>query len=180
VISSAPKASSATQTKPTQDLPTNKTYVVTMETNCGSFSFKIDQKQSPHASASFVALVQNGFFDRTVFHRIVPDFVIQGGDPTGTGTGGPGYETVDKPPANAAYNHGTVAMAKTASEPPGTAGSQFFIVTAVPSTEEPPDYAIIGQVTKGIDVVDRIGRQGTEDGTPTQIVEIEKATVAVS
>jgi cyclophilin family peptidyl-prolyl cis-trans isomerase len=180
VIGSAPKGSSAKQPKPTQQLSPANTYVVMMQTNCGSFSFKIDQKQSPHASASFVTLVQNGFFNETVFHRIVPDFVIQGGDPTGTGTGGPGYATVDKPPANSKYKHGTVAMAKTASEPAGTAGSQFFVVTAVPATQLPPDYAIIGQVTEGIDVVDLIGQQGTQDGTPTQIVEIQKASVAIS
>jgi cyclophilin family peptidyl-prolyl cis-trans isomerase len=179
VIGSPPKSSSVKQPKPTQDLSPTNSYVVTMQTNCGSFSFKIDQKQSPHASASFVQLVQNGFFNDTVFHRIVPDFVIQGGDPTGTGTGGPGYETVDKPPASAAYKHGTVAMAKTASEPAGTAGSQFFVVTAMPATQLPPDYAIIGQVTDGIDVVDLIGRQGSQDGTPSQIVEIEKASVAI-
>ncbi len=97
--------------------------------------------------------------------------MIQGGDPTGTGTGGPGYSTVDKPPANAKYTHGVVAMAKTATEPAGTAGSQFFVVTA-PDAGLPPDYAIVGKVTKGLDVVDRIGearrpverRQGTDRG----------------
>ena len=74
-------------------------------------------------------LARKGFFDGTIFHRIVPGFVIQGGDPTGKGTGGPGYKTVEPPPAGTLYTHGIVAMAKAANEPPGTAGSQFFIVT---------------------------------------------------
>ena len=150
-----------------------------MKTNCGTFAFKIDQAQSPNASASVVSLTQKGFFDNTVFHRIVPGFVIQGGDPTGTGTGGPGYETVDTPPASASYTHGVVAMAKGANEPPGTAGSQFFIVTSA-NAGLPPDYAIIGKVTKGLDVVDRIGLLGDAQEQPTQIVEIESATVASS
>ena len=99
--------------RPTAALEADKHYDVTFDTNCGSFTFRLDQAQSPHAAASFVSLVQHGFFDGTIFHRIVPDFVIQGGDPSQSGSGGPGYSTVDKPPANATYTHGVVAMAKT-------------------------------------------------------------------
>jgi len=179
VISSPPKSGPDNQSKPTSKLDPGKTYVITMKTNCGTFAFKIDQAQSPNASASFVNLTQKGFFDNTVFHRIVPGFVIQGGDPTATGTGGPGYETVDKPPASASYTHGVVAMAKGENEAPGTAGSQFFVVTSA-NAGLPPDYAIIGKVTKGLDVVDRIGLLGDAQEQPTQIVEIESATVASS
>jgi peptidyl-prolyl cis-trans isomerase B (cyclophilin B) len=179
VISSEPAMAANNQPKPTSKLDPGKTYLVTMTTNCGTFTFQIDQKQSPNASASFVNLVQKGFFDKTVFHRVAVGFVIQGGDPTGTGTGGPGYETVDTPPAGASYTHGVVAMAKTAQEAPGTAGSQFFIVTAA-NAGLPPDYAIIGKVTKGLDVVDRIGLLGDQNQQPTQIVEIENAKVASS
>lgn len=179
MISSAPKLAPDNQPKPTAKLDPSKTYLVTMKTNCGSFTFKVDQAQSPNASASFVSLVQKGFFDNTVFHRIVPGYIIQGGDPTGTGTGGPGYETVDTPPAGAGYTHGVVAMAKTQAEAPGTAGSQFFIVTSG-NTGLPPDYAIIGKVTEGLDVVDRIGRLGDAQEQPTQIVEIESASVKSS
>lgn len=167
------------QTKPTEDLPKGKTYDVTMVTNCGTFTFQIDQAQSPHAAASVVALVQNGFYDQTIFHRIVPGFVIQGGDPTQTGGGGPGYTTVDKPPANAQYTHGVVAMAKTQFQPAGTAGSQFFIVTE-PDAGLPPDYAIVGKVTKGLNVVDRIGKLGDVNQQPTRTVEIQRATVQTS
>jgi cyclophilin family peptidyl-prolyl cis-trans isomerase len=165
--------------KPTSLLSPTKTYTVTFVTNCGSFSVKLDQKQSPNTTASIVSLVKRGFFDKTIFHRIVPGFVIQGGDPTGTGTGGPGYQTVDTPPAGATYAHGVVAMAKTGSDPPGTAGSQFFVVTA-PNAGLSPDYAIIGKVVKGLNVVDRIGKLGDANQQPTETVEIEKATVATS
>ena len=102
--------------------------------------------------------------------------MIQGGDPTATGTGGPGYSTVDTPPKNAAYTHGVVAMAKTATEPAGTAGSQFFIVT-VKNAGLPPDYAIVGKVIQGLDVVDHIGTLGDASQQPTQVVEIQRATV---
>jgi cyclophilin family peptidyl-prolyl cis-trans isomerase len=176
---SPPKLGPHNEKKPAALLAAGRHYDVTIQTNCGSFTIRIDQAQSPHASASFVALVKEGFLDRTVFHRIAVGFVIQGGDPTGTGTGGPGYATVDRPPAGAAYTHGVVAMAKTQLQAPGTAGSQFFVVTA-PDAGLPPDYAIIGKVTKGLDVVDRIGKLGNPSQQPTRVVEIETATVAES
>ena len=130
-----------------------------MKTNCGSFTIRMDQKQSPNASASFVALAQRGFFDGTIFHRIVPGLRDPGRRPDGDGRGRPGYQTVDKPPKTAKYTHGVVAMAKTADRAGGTAGSQFFIVT-VPDAQLPPDYAIIGKVVRGLDVVDQIGKLG--------------------
>jgi cyclophilin family peptidyl-prolyl cis-trans isomerase len=160
-------------------LSAHKTYDVTMQTNCGTFTIQLDQAQSPNAVASFVELALKGFFDHTIFHRIVPGFVIQGGDPTGTGTGGPGYETVDTPPVNAAYTLGVVAMAKASDEAPGTAGSQFFIVTADRASLT-PDYAIIGKVTRGLSVVERIGQLGQPNEQPVQVVELESATVTVS
>jgi cyclophilin family peptidyl-prolyl cis-trans isomerase len=179
---SRPSGAARTAPKPTAALDPAKTYDVTLDTNCGSFTFQLDQKQSPHAAAAFVELVQRGYYDKTIFHRIVPGFVIQGGDPTGTGEGGPGFTTIDKPPAHAEYTHGVVAMAKTSVQPPGAAGSQFFVVTTA-NTGLPPDYAIVGKVVKGLDVVDRIGKLGNANdpnGTPTEVVEIEKATVTSS
>jgi peptidyl-prolyl cis-trans isomerase B (cyclophilin B) len=172
----SPSLKKRNEKKPTAQLPKDKVYEVTMATNCGSFTIRMDQAQSPNAVASFVSLVQRGFFDKTIFHRIVPGFVIQGGDPTGTGTGDPGYSTVDTPPKNASYTHGVVAMAKTATEPAGTAGSQFFIVT-VANAGLPPDYAIIGEVVKGLPVVDHIGTLGDASQQPTQVVEIQRASV---
>ncbi|MEI8104418.1 MAG: peptidylprolyl isomerase [Actinomycetes bacterium] len=176
----APVGAAKTAPTPTAPLDATKTYDVTFTTNCGSFTVRLDQKQSPNVAASIVSLVQHGFYGGTVFHRIVPGFVIQGGDPTGTGSGGPGYSTVDTPPAGAQYLHGVVAMAKTGAEVAGTAGSQFFVVTGA-NVGLPADYAIIGTVTKGLDVIDHIGTLGdpsTEQ--PTEVVEIEKATVSIS
>jgi peptidyl-prolyl cis-trans isomerase B (cyclophilin B) len=152
------------------------TYTAVVETSKGTFTIELAHDESPHATASFVKLAREGFFDGTVFHRIVPGFVIQGGDPTGTGTGGPGYTTTDEVPAGTRYSHGTAAMAKTAADPPGTAGSQFFVVTAR-DANLPPDYALLGKVGEGIGVVDRIGELGTGEGKPTERVEIEHVTL---
>ena len=168
----------AATTEERKPLDPAQTHSVTFETNKGSFTVELDVETSPKTTASFYELAQKGFFDGTIFHRIVPGFVIQGGDPTGTGTGGPGYQTVDPPPANAAYTKGVVAMAKAQDEAPGTAGSQFFVVTGA-DIGLPPDYAILGNVTHGLGVVERIGRLGdpsTEQ--PTERVVIEKATAA--
>jgi len=174
-----PAPTSRKESKPTKPLDASKRYDVTFATNCGSFTVRLDVEQSPKTTASFVSLVQKKFFDGTIFHRIAVGFVIQGGDPTQSGGGGPGYETVDTPPKNAKYTHGVVAMAKTQIEAPGTSGSQFFVVTAS-NAHLPPDYAIIGRVTSGIGVVDRIGKLGDANEQPTRVVEIEQATVKES
>lgn len=169
--------------RPAGALKRDATYDVVLTTSCGDITIRLDQGSSPKTAASFVALAKSGFFDGTTFHRIVPGFVIQGGDPTGTGTGGPGYSTRDVPPRSAAYTKGVVAMAKTAAEPPGTAGSQFYIVTAG-DAGLPPEYALLGTVVKGQDVVDAIGQLGDpasgEAGTPLQPVVIERATASQS
>jgi peptidyl-prolyl cis-trans isomerase B (cyclophilin B) len=165
--------------KPKQALDASKTWTLDFKTSCGDYTVTLDLKSAPKASASMVALARSGFFKNTIFHRIVPDFVIQGGDPTGKGTGGPGYSTVDKPPASAAYTKGVVAMAKAGAEPPGTAGSQFYVVTGA-DAGLPPDYAIIGKVTKGMDVVDRIGALGGPDEKPTQTVVLYDVKAASS
>ena len=165
---------------PTSQLDADKTYRVVVQTNCGQFTIALDQKGSPKTSASFVSLVEDGYFDDTIFHRIVPGFVIQGGDPTGKGSGGPGYTTVEPPPAGTSYVKYMVAMAKTASEPPGAAGSQFFVVTA-PDAQLTADYAVLGKVTDGKDVVDRIGKLGDPSTqAPTRSVVIQKMSVETS
>jgi cyclophilin family peptidyl-prolyl cis-trans isomerase len=106
----------------------------------------------------------------------VPEFVIQGGDPEGTGNGGPGYSVDEKPPANLAYTKGVVAMAKSPAEPPGRSGSQFFVVLPA-DAGLPPEYALVGKVDKGFDVVERIGKLGSPSGTPKQTVLIEKVSI---
>jgi peptidyl-prolyl cis-trans isomerase B (cyclophilin B) len=156
-----------------------KTWVATVKTNCGTFAFALDVRKAPHATASIAFLARRRFFDRTIFHRIVRGFVIQGGDPTATGSGGPGYSTVDKPPANATYTQGVVAMAKAGNEPAGTAGSQFFVVTGA-DAKLPPQYAVVGKITKGLDVVKRIGKLGDQSEQPTTTVEIQSLRVSGS
>jgi cyclophilin family peptidyl-prolyl cis-trans isomerase len=157
-------------------LDPKRPHTVDVLTNYGRFALRLDVQDSPCVTSSFASLVRQRFFDGTIFHRIVPGFVIQGGDPTATGTGGPGYTVVDVPPKNSLYTEGVVAMAKTQSEPRGTAGSQFFIVTA-PDAGLPPDYAILGVVTKGLKVVERIGRLGNRvTERPTKRVVVLKMT----
>lgn len=165
---------------PTEELDTDLTWTLTFDTSCGTFVVALDLESAPETSASLVALAERGFFDDTVFHRIVPGFVIQGGDPTQSGSGGPGYETVDPPADDAAYVRGVVAMAKAATDPIGMAGSQFFVVTGS-DVGLPPEYAVVGNVTEGIDVVTTIGTLGdpaTEQ--PLRAVVIESVTAASS
>ena len=164
------------QKPPDKPLGPNEHPELTFTTNCGSFTVRLDPKLAPKTGASLVKLAKSGFYDNTIFHRIVPGFVIQGGDPTQTGSGGPGYKTVDKPPADARYTKGVVAMAKTGAEAPGTSGSQFFVVTPA-DAQLPPDYAIVGKVVDGLDVVERIGELGDANQQPTQNVVISKVTV---
>ena len=165
------------QKKPSGPLDASKEWSLVVKTNCGDFTVALDLEAGPKNAASLVSLAKAGYFDDTVFHRIAPGFVIQGGDPTATGTGGPGYKVVDPPPGDAAYTKGVVAMAKTQTEAPGTGGSQFYVVTAEDSGL-PPDYAIVGKVTEGLDVVERIGALGDASEQPTEPVVIE--TVEVS
>lgn len=163
-------------TAPEERLDPETTFTLAFETSCGTFTVTLDQTSAPATSASLVALARDGFFDDTVFHRIVPGFVIQGGDPTQSGSGGPGYSTVDPPAQDAEYERGVVAMAKTQVEPPGTAGSQFFVVTA--DAGLPPEYAIVGRVTQGLDVVDAIDAQGdAATELPLKPIVVESVTV---
>ena len=169
--------------QPGKALEPGEPATATVETSCGTFVIKLDTEQSPRTANSFAFLAEQGFYDDTVFHRIAPGFVIQGGDPKGSdpslaGGGGPGYSVREPPPQRAEYSRGVVAMAKTQVEPPGTSGSQFFVVTAPADAGLPPDYAILGQVTNGMDVVAAIGKLGdpaTEQ--PTQTVVVDKVTI---
>jgi len=147
-----------------------------VQTSCGTFDVALATDEAPKTANSFAYLAEEGFYDGLTFHRIVPEFVIQGGDPEGTGSGGPGYSVVEKPPANLAYTRGVVAMAKSGAEPPGTSGSQFFVVTGA-DAGLPPEYALVGKVSEGMDVVERIGELGTPAETPKQTVLIEEMTI---
>jgi len=176
----APQPKDVTVSKPTLELDPSKTYLATVETSCGSFVIKLDPKQAPKTGGSFVTLARKGFFDGLGFHRIAPGFVIQGGDPAGNGSGGPGYKIRERPPSDVVYSEGTVAMAKAGNEPAGTSGSQFFVVTGG-NANLPPDYALLGQVTKGIEVAHRIeDLASTSDGPPSRPVVIKKITISES
>jgi peptidyl-prolyl cis-trans isomerase B (cyclophilin B) len=150
----------------------------TVQTSCGAFEIELDTTGSPKTANSFAFLAEQGFYDGTTFHRIAPGFVIQGGDPEGNGTGGPGYTVVEPPPQDTVYRNGIVAMAKTEVEPPGASGSQFFVVVAPADAGLPPDYAVLGKVSEGMDVVDAIAKLGdpaTEQ--PTRTVTVDKVTI---
>jgi cyclophilin family peptidyl-prolyl cis-trans isomerase len=171
--------------KPAASLDPGRTWTVRMTTNCGSFAIQLDVARAPRTAASFASLVRKGFYDDLTFHRIAQGFVVQGGDPSGDGTGGPGYSIVEKPPRRVAYTHGVVAMAKTATEPDGTSGSQFFVVTAE-DAGLPAQYAVVGRVVEGLDVVDAIGALPLQagpnptDGPPVDPVVIESAELTSS
>jgi peptidyl-prolyl cis-trans isomerase B (cyclophilin B) len=166
--------------KPRERLNPRKTYVATVTTNCGAFEITLDAKRAPKTGGSFKYLADEGFYDGLGFHRIVPGFVIQGGDPKGNGSGGPGYSIVEPPPENLTYDKGVVAMAKTALEDPGTSGSQFFVVTGE-GTPLQPDYALVGKVTGGQDVVDLIGVAPVgPDEQPLEPIVIESVKVEES
>ena len=166
---------------PTLTLDPAKVWTAEVKTNCGDFTITLAAKLAPKTSASFASLSQKGFYDGLIFHRIVDGFVAQGGDPLGSGQGGPGYSVVEAPAADQTYTRGVVAMAKTSAEAPGTSGSQFLIVTAADAVL-PPEYALAGQVTKGQEVVDLIGSVPTDPNTesPLSAVVIEKVTIKSS
>jgi cyclophilin family peptidyl-prolyl cis-trans isomerase len=165
--------------KPKEQLDPAKTYVATVSTNCGDFEITLDAKRAPKTGGSFKALADEGFFDGTTFHRIVSGFVIQGGDPKGDGTGGPGFSVVEAPPQDLVYEKGIVAMAKTGAEAAGTSGSQFFVVTAE-DAGLPPDYALLGKVTSGQDVVDKIGVAETDPATEKPLEPVVITSVKVT
>ena len=173
----APKPKHVSYEAPKQVVAKGEKLTAKVETSCGTFDIALASSQAPKTVNSFVFLSKKGFYDGLTFHRVAPEFVIQGGDPLGTGTGGPGYSVDEKPPANLAYTKGVVAMAKSSAEPPGRSGSQFFVVLSA-DAGLPPEYALVGRVDKGLDVVERIGKLGTPAEKPKQTVLIEKIAIA--
>jgi cyclophilin family peptidyl-prolyl cis-trans isomerase len=168
--------------KPHAQLNPKKTYVATVATSCGAFQITLDAKRAPKTGGNFKYLVSQRFFDGLTFHRIVPDFVIQGGDPAGNGSGGPGYTVVEAPPKDLTYTPGVVAMAKTQTDPSGASGSQFFVVTGSGAAGLPPQYALLGKVTEGMNVVKTIGavQADPNTGQPVSPVVIKSIRIKVS
>jgi peptidyl-prolyl cis-trans isomerase B (cyclophilin B) len=172
----APQPKQVSFEAPKQVLAPGEPATAVVQTSCGSFEIELDTRRAPKTANSFAFLAEEGFYDDLIFHRIVPGFVIQGGDPEGTGTGGPGYSVDEEPPSNLAYTKGTVAMAKSSAEPPGRSGSQFYVVTGA-DAGLPPEYALVGKVNEGLDVVERIGKLGTPAEQPKQTILIEEITI---
>jgi peptidyl-prolyl cis-trans isomerase B (cyclophilin B) len=173
----APPPKSATFKAPKHVLKPGEEATAVVKTSCGTFEIALDAKRAPKTANSFAFLAEEGFYDDLTFHRVVPGFVIQGGDPQGNGLGGPGYSVDEKPPANLAYTKGIVAMAKSSADPPGRSGSQFYVVTA-PDAGLPPEYALVGKVSKGWPAVAAIeALAGGPEERPTQTVLIEEMTI---
>jgi peptidyl-prolyl cis-trans isomerase B (cyclophilin B) len=175
-----PTAKATATAAPYTPLDPSKSYVATITTSYGKIDITLDPKQAPKTGGSFKALADKHFFDGLTFHRIVPDFVIQGGDPKGDGTGGPGYQVVEPPPQGIVYKPGVVAMAKTQADPVGASGSQFFIVIGSQAEQLPAQYALLGEVHKGMDVAEEIGRVKADPNTgePTKKVVIKSIRVS--
>jgi cyclophilin family peptidyl-prolyl cis-trans isomerase len=177
------RGSTATyKTAPQMTIDATKTYTATMTTNCGTITMVLDPKEAPKTVNSFVFLAQHHFYDGLTFHRVAKDFVVQGGDPTGSGNGGPGYNLPTEPP-KAGYKAGSVAMANAGA---GTTGSQFFLTWSAAGAKNlggPPYlYSILGQITKGVDIVTKMGSYApaSGDGAPTHVLYIDKVTISVS
>ena len=164
--------------RPKMAIEKGTTYTAVMTTNCGTLTIRLASGRAPKTVNSFVALARDGFYDGLPFHRIVPDFVVQGGDPAGTGEGGPGYQVVEAPPQDLRYTRGVVAMAKTELDDRGASGSQFFVVTAE-DAGLPADYALLGRVEGGGDVLDRLARVPNDpaDNRPTEPVVIQDVEI---
>jgi cyclophilin family peptidyl-prolyl cis-trans isomerase len=160
--------------EPDMQIDQNAKYTATMQTSCGTIEIELYADKTPITVNSFVFLAREGFFDGLTFHRVVPGFVIQGGDPAGDGTGGPGYEFVNEEVDGLDFDRpGLLAMANSG---PDTNGSQFFITLAeTPNLDE--GYTLFGEVTDGMGAVEAIGALGSGDGPPSQPVYIEKVTI---
>ena len=164
---------------PPMCLDPDASYEAVVTTNNGEFTIAVDPQTAPVAANNFVFLARNQYFDDTVCHRIIPNFVVQCGDPTATGTGGPGYTIVDEPPAAGQYEIGSIAMAKTPA--PDSAGSQFFIITGSDGAALPPEYALFGRVIDGFETaVQVMAAAGTPDGVPSEPIEIQSIRIIQS
>ena len=161
------------KTPPAMAIDTAKTYTATVKTDAGSFVITLDDKHAPKTVNNFVFLAQQKFFNCIIFHRVIPGFMDQTGDPTGTGSGGPGYKFADELPAKASpqYPIGSVAMANSGAN---TNGSQFFIVTGKEGETLPPSYTLFGTVTSGLNVADKINADGnanaSDNGSPPKVI----------
>ena len=151
-----------------------KRYTADMVTSKGTIRIALDPVSAPKTVNNFVVLARYHYYDGIVFHRVIPGFVLQGGDPKGTGTGGPGYKFEDELPKAGRYELGSLAMANAG---PNTNGSQFFIISGPQGVRLPPNYSLFGKAVSGLDVVAAIDSIGTQSGTPKERVVIQSVTI---
>ncbi len=163
---------------PPMCIDTAKTYTATMDTSMGSLTIVLDAIAAPKTVNSFVFLARYHYYDSIVFHRIIKGFVCQGGDPTGTGRGGPGYQFADELPKSGQYEIGSVAMANAG---PNTNGSQFFLISGRSGVQLPPAYALFGKITQGLDVLAAMDKVPTGSGDrPVTDLVINSVTISES
>lgn len=180
----APIPTTATTEAPhTHDEPlsidTKRTYVARVATEFGSFEITLDARRFPKSTNRFVTLARSHFYDGLTWHRVVRDFVVQGGDPNGDGTGGPG-STIETETPTTPYRIGDVAWARAPGEPPAAAGSQFFVITGPAGASLPTEYGWIGHITAGTDVItrlDALATPGDESGTPSRVVHMTTVSI---
>ena len=163
--------------EPPMIIDPQKSYSATMVTTKGTLEILLDPLGAPKTVNNFVFLSRYHYYDGIFFHRVIPGFVLQGGDPGGTGTGGPGYRFADELPKPGRYEVGSLAMANAG---PDTNGSQFFVISGPDGVRLPPLYSLFGKVVKGLDVVAAIDAVGTRGGQPTERVVIESVTITES
>ena len=164
-------------TAPPMIIDPAKSYAATMVTSKGTLEIHLDPIAAPHTVNNFVFLARWHYYDGVIFHRVIPGFVLQGGDPQGTGMGGPGYKFADELPKPGRYELGSLAMANAG---PNTNGSQFFVISGPDGIGLPPLYSLFGKVVKGLDVVATINALGSRSGQPSERVVIESVTITES
>ncbi len=155
----------------------DRRYLAEMATSKGALTIALDPVGAPTTVNNFVVLARYHYFDGVAFHRVIPGFVVQGGDPEGTGRGGPGYRFADELPSAGRYEVGSLAMANAG---PDTNGSQFFIICGPQGAQLPPQYSLFGKVIKGLEVVSAIEATGSSSGRPSERVTIDSVTITES
>jgi cyclophilin family peptidyl-prolyl cis-trans isomerase len=163
---------------PEMGIDPSKRYSATLDTSLGEIVIALDAANAPSTVNNFVFLALHHYYDGVIFHRIINGFMCQGGDPTGSGRGGPGYKFADELPRQGEYQIGSVAMANAG---PNTNGSQFFLVSGASGVGLPPQYSLFGQIVKGLEVLDQMQRVPTASGDkPKDDVVINSVTITVA
>ena len=174
---SAPKTQKFRE-PPELGIDPTKRYTAEMDTSLGTMTIALDAASAPKTVNNFVFLARQGFYDGVIFHRIIQGFMCQGGDPEGSGRGGPGYRFEDELPKPGRYEIGSVAMANAG---PNTNGSQFFLISGPSGVQLPPHYSLFGKIVKGLDVLDAMQRVATDrSDRPHEDVVINSVTIDVA